>query len=208
MIVTILSENLTFILTRCTCMHRPEPIMLNNIQSNPPELPHSEYRDVWSQASNPNHYMPIITPAYPAMNSSYNVSLHTLEVMKQEFKRGYELTQVIIREKGGEGWHRLFEPSDFFVKYSHYLQCHIVGNGENPESRSWIGFVESRLRRFIPFLETLPLKMPIQLHPVMSKTQKSNFSVCYFIGFNLDMEAIAAMPDKNIRINDCVYRFQ
>ena len=60
--------------------------MLNNIQSNPPELPHSEYRDVWSQASNPNHYMPIITPAYPAMNSSYNVSLHTLEVMKQQWK--------------------------------------------------------------------------------------------------------------------------
>lgn len=197
-------DRFLFVVSVC----RPEPIMLNNIQSNPPELPHSEYRDVWSQVNNPNHYMPIITPAYPAMNSSYNVSTHTLEVMKQEFKRGYEITQIIIREKGGEGWHRLFEHTDFFIKYSHYLQCHIVGNGENPESRSWIGFVESRLRRFIPFLETLPLKMPIQLYPVMSKTQKSNFSVCYFIGFNLDMDAISAMTDKNIHINECVYRFQ
>lgn len=180
--------------------------MLNNIQPNPPELPLSEHRDVWNQATNPSHCMPIITPAYPAMNSSYNVSLHTLEVMKQEFKRGYEITEMIIREKGG--WHKLFEPSDFFVKYSHYLQCHIVGNGENLESRSWIGFVESRLRRLIPYLEPLPLKRPIQLYPVMSKTQKSSYSFCYFIGFNLDSEAISEMADKNIHINESVYRFQ
>lgn len=186
----------------------PEPIMLNNIQPNPPDLPVSEHRDVWTQASNPLQLMPIITPAYPAMNSAYNVSVHTLEVMKQEFKRGYDVTESIIREKGSKGWQRLFEPSDFFVQYSHYLACHIIGNGENAESRSWIGFVESRLRRFVPYLESLPLKTPIQLYPVMSRTQKSEYAVCYFIGFNFDLAIINELADRNIHIDDCVYRFQ
>jgi len=128
--------------------------------------------------------------------------------MKQEFKRGYDITETIIREKGSQGWHRLFEPSDFFVKYSHYLSCHIVGGENNSESRGWIGFVESRLRRFIPLMESLPVKMPIQLYPVTCKTQKSSYSVCYFIGFNFDLDIVKNLPNKDIHIDECVYRFQ
>lgn len=48
--------------------------------------------------------MPIITPAYPAMNSSHSVSAHTLEVMKQEITRGYNVVEQIIKEKGSKGW--------------------------------------------------------------------------------------------------------
>jgi len=83
-----------------------------------------------------------------------------------------------------------------------------VGSGNNSESRGWIGFVESRLRRFIPLMESLPVKMPIQLYPVTCKTQKSSYSVCYFIGFNFDLDAIKNLPNKDIHIDECVYRFQ
>jgi hypothetical protein len=46
---------------------------------------------VWDPRENPrdrSHIMPIITPAYPCMNSSYNVQECTLQVMVDEFKRG------------------------------------------------------------------------------------------------------------------------
>jgi poly(A) polymerase len=181
--------------------------MLNSIQQNSFDTQLSEQREIWSPLLYPHHLMPIITPAYPAMNSAVNVSIHTLEVMKQEFHQGFTTVKQIIDEKG-KNWGKLFEISDFFIKYSHYLACHIIGTGNDSESRSWTGFVESRIRRFIPVLERLPLKKPIQLYPVLNKTQKSANSFCYFIGFNLDLERINLVMDKNIYIDDCVYRFQ
>lgn len=186
----------------------PEPIMLNNIQLTIPNIPLSSQKEVWTQTGKQNEVMPIITPAYPAMNSSYSVSPHSMEVMTQEIKRGYEIITSVIKNKG-KGWGRIFEPSDFFIKYSHYLACHIVGTGDNSESRSWIGFVESRIRRFTqyPFLETLPVKLPIHLHPRNIVTDKSANAICYFIGFKLDVGRILESKDKNIHIDDCARRF-
>lgn len=46
--------------------------------------------------------------------------------MKAEIKRAHELRNVIVGEKK---WELLFEPSDFFLKYNHYLACHIIGTG-------------------------------------------------------------------------------
>jgi poly(A) polymerase len=52
---------------------------------------------VWDPRRNPKdrfHLMPIITPAYPSMNSSYNVSSSTLRIMSEEFQRGSEICEV------------------------------------------------------------------------------------------------------------------
>ena len=178
----------------------PKPVQLNNIQENPS----GETRDTWV----PNQYqvMPIITPAYPAMNSTANVSENTLEVMKIEFKRGKKMMEIIISERGSN-WERLFEPSDFFIRYQHYLCCHIIAPDNDETSRSWIGFVESRIRQFTTtkFLGSLPLKLPIHLFPVVSKTTKSDNSVCYFIGFNID--TARTKLNKNLYLEDCINRY-
>lgn len=64
----------------------PTPIMLRPIEKDA-----SLGMPIWDPRENPrdrSHIMPIITPAYPCMNSSYNVSDCTLQVMTDEFQRG------------------------------------------------------------------------------------------------------------------------
>lgn len=53
---------------------------------------------IWDPRKNPRdrtHHMPIITPAYPCMNSSYNVSISTLRVMMEQFQFGNRICEVI-----------------------------------------------------------------------------------------------------------------
>lgn len=69
----------------------PNPVMLCEIQEGTLGLP------IWDPRRNFRdrlHQMPIITPAYPCMNSSYNVSSSTLRVMTEEFQRGNEICEV------------------------------------------------------------------------------------------------------------------
>ncbi len=78
--------------------------------------------------------MPIITPAYPAINSTYNVSESTLQLMKQEFARGAQITSKIERE--GVSWAALFEKCEFFSKFKAYVQIEILAATED-EHRKW-----------------------------------------------------------------------
>lgn len=70
----------------------PNPVMLCPIQEGSLGLsfwdPRRNYKDRL-------HLMPIITPAYPCMNSSYNVSTSTLRVMMEQFHWGNETCEVI-----------------------------------------------------------------------------------------------------------------
>lgn len=69
----------------------PNPVMLCPIEED--ELGFS----VWDPRKNPRdrtHHMPIITPAYPCMNSSYNVSTSTRRVMMEQFHYGNKICEV------------------------------------------------------------------------------------------------------------------
>lgn len=89
----------------------PNPVKLRDIEHDDDEL----RLPVWDPRRNPRdrtHLMPVVTPAYPCMNSCYNVSHATLRTITQQLQIGNAVCQKIVAS-GGE-WGALFEPFHFF----------------------------------------------------------------------------------------------
>ncbi|PQQ15563.1 nuclear poly(A) polymerase 1 isoform X1 [Prunus yedoensis var. nudiflora] len=155
----------------------PNPVMLCAIEEGSLGL------QVWDPRRNPKdkyHLMPIITPAYPSMNSSYNVSSSTLRIMLEEFQRGNEICEAMEANKAD--WDTLFESYDFFEAYKNYLQIDI--SAENADDfRKWKGWVQSRLRQLTLKIERHTYDM-LQCHPHPGDfSDKSRpFRSSYFMG--------------------------
>lgn len=96
------------------------------------------------------HLMPIITPAYPQQNSTFNVSASTSKVMMNEFKEGMEITDEIML--GNTSWDKLFQPPNFFLKYRHFIVL-LVSSSTAEDHLEWCGLIESKIRILIGNLE-------------------------------------------------------
>lgn len=145
------------------------PVMLCAVSSGNPNLGF----EVWSPHLNQRHLMPIITPAYPSMNTTHNVSASTFTTMKQEIARGRQLCDEIFADakKGAdepkkvpEGWNELFKSSEFFGSFKRYLQIDV--SADNPDNfKRWKGLVESRIRLLIQRLEETGFLKHIRPYP-------------------------------------------
>lgn len=126
--------------------------------------------------------MPIITPAYPQQNSTFNVSSSTRKVMLMEFNRGMQITDDIMM--GKQMWEKLFEAPSFFyryvtarlfvrlcttkcaeiitttvswfcsppLRYRHFIVL-LVTSSNADDHLEWCGLVESKIRYLIQNLE-------------------------------------------------------
>lgn len=92
------------------------------------------------------HLMPIITPAYPQQNSTFNVSVSTRTIMQEAFEMGLATTEKIIMGKAT--WDKLFEPPNFFGKYRHYIVL-LASSLTAEDQLEWCGLVESKIRHLI-----------------------------------------------------------
>ncbi|TYJ29897.1 hypothetical protein E1A91_A06G098200v1 [Gossypium mustelinum] len=116
------------------------------------------------------HHMPIITLAYPCMNSSYNVSISTLRICEE-----IELNKA--------QWDALFEPYLFFEAYKNYLQVDIV-SADADDLLVWKGWVESWLRQLTLKIEQDTNGM-LQCHPYPNEyvdTSKQFAHCAFFMG--------------------------
>ncbi|KAJ7865689.1 poly-A polymerase [Mycena leptocephala] len=117
----------------------PQPVLLKQIEEGPLQV------RVWNPKLYPadrSHRMPIITPAYPAMCSTHNVTASTQMIMTEEFKKAADVVDKVI----------LFAKHDFFHKYRYYLQV-IASTGNADLQIKWAGTVESRIRQLVMKLE-------------------------------------------------------
>ncbi|KAF5387807.1 hypothetical protein D9615_000726 [Tricholomella constricta] len=125
----------------------PQPVLLKQIEEGPLQV------RVWNPKLYPgdrSHRMPIITPAYPAMCATHNVTASTQSIMTEEFKKGADIVDKVIIGKAS--WSELFEKHDFFLKYRNYLQV-IASTGDPELQMKWAGTVESRIRQLVMKLE-------------------------------------------------------
>lgn len=129
----------------------PAPVLLKPLDTeNKLNFP------VWDARKNPAdrfHLMPIITPAYPQQNSTYNVSNSTRTIITEEFKDGLDVVTMIYECR--EEWTALFEPSTFFHKYKHYIVLKASAE-EDEQHMEWKGYVESKIRLLVGNLERNP----------------------------------------------------
>lgn len=125
----------------------PQPVLLKPIEEGPLQV------RIWNPKIYPqdrSHRMPVITPAYPSMCSTHNVTASTQSVTTQEFQRAADIADKVML--GLETWNALFQKHDFFHRYKYYLQ--IVASATTEEaSLKWSGLVESRLRQLVMRLE-------------------------------------------------------
>uniref|UniRef100_A0A4W4GTX4 polynucleotide adenylyltransferase n=1 Tax=Electrophorus electricus TaxID=8005 RepID=A0A4W4GTX4_ELEEL len=159
----------------------PNPVLLKQPEDSNLNLP------VWDPRVNPAdryHLMPIITPAYPQQNSTYNVSTSTRTIMSEEFKYGLAVTDEILQGKAE--WSKLFEPPNFFQKYKHYIV--LTASASTEENHlEWVGLVESKIRVLVGNLErneyiTLAHVNP-QSFPWSKESRNENdFVSMWFIG--------------------------
>jgi len=133
------------------------------------------------------HVMPIITPAYPQQNSTFNVSNSTLKVMQAEFQSSLTVCEEILAGKAT--WEKIFEPPNFFCKYRHFIVLEASSNTEE-DQLTWEGLVESKVRHLVANLE----REAISLAHVWPKSYRSLVEGCekvccyWFIGLKVELK--------------------
>ncbi|KAF9534602.1 polymerase [Crepidotus variabilis] len=156
----------------------PQPVLLKQIEEGPLQV------RVWNPRLYPGdraHRMPIITPAYPAMCATHNVTQSTQMIITEEFKRGAEIVDRVI--VGTAEWSELFSKHDFFHRYRYYLQI-IASTGNADLQIKWAGTVESRLRQLVMKLEYV--ESLILAHPFIK-----GFDLCSYCLSEDEVRAVA-----------------
>jgi poly(A) polymerase len=126
----------------------PNPIELKKMEEGPLMV------RVWNPMIYPGdrrHLMPIITPAYPQMCATHNITHSTKAVIIKELKRADEITSLIVA--GKKHWRDLFERHNFFTNdYKYYLSI-VSGSKTKDAQEIWSGLVQSRVRRLVSGIE-------------------------------------------------------
>jgi len=122
----------------------PQPVLLKQIETGKLNL------QVWNpknSGTDRRHIMPIITPAYPSMCTTHNVTRSTMAVLQKELKRGGDIADRVMAGKAK--WKDLFEKHNFFTTSYKYYLCIITASTTKDMQTTWSGWVESKVRLIV-----------------------------------------------------------
>lgn len=107
-------------------------------------------------------FMQVFTPAWPQMNSTYNVNYGTREVIINTYKKNHSIiiskfvsdrvyeSQILLKNQ----WIEFFRRFRFFKEYDQFIEMIIVGT-EEVEYLKWKGYIEAKIRHFCEKLDFL-----------------------------------------------------
>ncbi|XP_063934190.1 poly(A) polymerase type 3-like [Zophobas morio] len=183
----------------------PTPVLLKQIEEANLGFP------VWNSQLNPmdsRHIMPIITPAYPSINSTHNVMESTLSVIKEEFNRALGITLKI--ENNQSTWKELFEKSDFFYVHKNFIQVDAFSENEE-DHRAWYALVEARIRFLVLQFERTqnvrPCPFPKAYH---IRPEENLFQTTFFIGLTFppkSPDAVSTGGKRRVELTPAVREF-
>ncbi|EHY66800.1 poly(A) polymerase [Nematocida ausubeli] len=131
----------------------PQPVIIK-------EVPDCNYNlKVWNPKVNVHHKndkMPVITPVYPPLCSTHNITTSTLFVMKREFQRGTAIFAESLQNKTEpfKVLDELCEDTDFFTRHKTYFMIAMACDNSKEFGR-FMGFAETRVRMFAQKLESI-----------------------------------------------------
>ena len=125
----------------------PSPVLLQHHEEGPLNL--REWDGTFG--SDKYHLMPVITPAYPRMNSTHTIGPSTRMVLLREMERAEKIVREIYDK--GRPWSDLFHRHTFFTDaYKHYI-CVITAGKTKDAQQAWCGLVESKVKWLIQGIE-------------------------------------------------------
>jgi poly(A) polymerase len=129
----------------------PQPVLLKPIENGPLGV------RVWNPKlykGDSFHLMPIITPAYPSMCATFNITRSSMTIINRELQRGLEISESIM--VGKRPWSDLFVKHTFFVSGYKYYVSVISASKTKEAHKIWSGYVESKVRMLVQKLEQHP----------------------------------------------------
>lgn len=128
--------------------------------------------------------MAIFTPLEPHMNAAHYLSRTTAANTRKQLRLASKIVQEV--NKGTKTWDSLFAPLDFFAEYRNFIEISVMGE-RLEDYIPWKGNVESKIRKFVNFLEgQAEFAQGIEINPYPrhfpSKHQQFKFCSKYYIG--------------------------
>lgn len=150
--------------------------------------------------------MPIITPAYPAINSMRSATRSSKARLIEEFQRGKRIIDEVIAHK--RPWSDLIAEPMFFVRYRKYVQV-VCWAQTSDEFRAWKGTVQSRVRRLGQYLDELHSITNAFVYPEfydIAGYEDHQFAGCFFLALSYHIPK-EELETRSIDITEPAERF-